>query len=606
MKLLSIVISLVACQATKPAGYFTAQINANDYLFLIVIPEIAGNLPKLKAALHDAYSRTSANITSADFEKLLARNKTTDPPVPGTPRKQIAIVTFGNIGKGKLKESMPCYDMLFSVERLFGWRVLPIYGSYELALADPRFRSLRGPFAQFSDFVLKKFTMMVQVVSKGGSRRFVASNEPDMIFVRADLEDEPSAILSLMFGIRREGLRLRPSSLVSRKEMSLCNAHLHSVLKRFNIGRVVLGHHTVDTRHAEPSVSNQCGSRLIHFNRSLASVLTIQLHPFSIDHHAWPGSRALPHSRSTFSADEFDAVIAIPDIHGDLEGFVKSLWLGYASVKGTLPFEAFNETVMNYVVNGTFVSIPWPGKTLLVLLGDLVDRGPKSVECIALALSVEKLFGIKRSALYGNHEIMTFHRGAHRYVHSEDALRGSARDVAFSTTSHLWRKMTENFSLVSIVNFPTSNVLFVHAAIDPAWLTDHANLLAMFEGSVGRKLNRFAQYSLAQAPDLSQALEEDESPIWSRVLETMDESDLCDSYLPKVQALFNFTRIFVGHCPQVSRSVRVRCNGQIYLADVAISRWMFADEGSPMALAIGGTSTLAHFWQKDGIRTESL
>jgi Calcineurin-like phosphoesterase len=94
-------------------------------------------------------------------------------------------------------------------------------------------------------------------------------------------------------------------------------------------------------------------------------------------------------------------IVAIGDVHGDLTDFVsilrqtglindKSIWIG--------------------------------GGTALVQVGDVVDRGPKSRECLDLLMGLERQARRQKGkviALLGNHEVMAM-IGDLRYVSPED------------------------------------------------------------------------------------------------------------------------------------------------------------------------------------------
>jgi hypothetical protein len=94
-------------------------------------------------------------------------------------------------------------------------------------------------------------------------------------------------------------------------------------------------------------------------------------------------------------------IVAIGDVHGDLTDFVsilrktglindKSSWIG--------------------------------GGTVLVQVGDVVDRGPKSRECLDLLMALERQARRQKGkviALLGNHEVMAM-MGDLRYVSPED------------------------------------------------------------------------------------------------------------------------------------------------------------------------------------------
>jgi len=94
-------------------------------------------------------------------------------------------------------------------------------------------------------------------------------------------------------------------------------------------------------------------------------------------------------------------VIAIADVHGDLPDFVAILQ-------------------QTGLMNG---SRQWTGgATVLVQLGDVVDRGPKSRECLDLLMELERQAPQQNGKvipLLGNHEVMTM-MGDLRYASAED------------------------------------------------------------------------------------------------------------------------------------------------------------------------------------------
>jgi Calcineurin-like phosphoesterase len=94
-------------------------------------------------------------------------------------------------------------------------------------------------------------------------------------------------------------------------------------------------------------------------------------------------------------------IIAIGDVHGDLPDFVAILQ---------------QVGLMNE-------SHQWSGgATLLVQVGDMVDRGPKSRECLDLLMELERQAPQQNGKvvpLLGNHEVMTM-MGDLRYASAED------------------------------------------------------------------------------------------------------------------------------------------------------------------------------------------
>src|SRR5215471_2624960 len=94
-------------------------------------------------------------------------------------------------------------------------------------------------------------------------------------------------------------------------------------------------------------------------------------------------------------------IIAIGDVHGDLSDFVAIL-------------QQVGLTNENRQWSG--------GTTVLVQVGDMVDRGPKSRECLDLLMDLERQAPQQNGKvipLLGNHEVMTM-MGDLRYASVED------------------------------------------------------------------------------------------------------------------------------------------------------------------------------------------
>jgi hypothetical protein len=89
-------------------------------------------------------------------------------------------------------------------------------------------------------------------------------------------------------------------------------------------------------------------------------------------------------------------------------------------------------------------------------------------------------------------------------------------------------------------------------------------------------------------PWLSLLMNNEQSPVWSRVLTNnqMDQRVLCDEILPHVLQQFGVGRLVLGHTPQYDHRMKSLCQGRIILADCAISKYMDDDEGQPAVLVM--------------------
>ena len=570
---------------SKFEGKFVATLDPDNFATVVLLPEIAGDKSKLLTTLHALYMKyvSTSSLSKFDFEKMLTDSvSTSNSESLSTELSKslpVALVTFGNVGKGLIADNIACYDMLFSVERALGWRVFPIYGFYEIALIDPKYSVFRGMFSGVATMILDRFSVAVHVFNRRRrAHALVPPNKSDMLLVNS-----LSGGFAHIFGKSR----FVPSLLLAPKDtMRICDSRLSKYLKEFRVARLVLS----DSSSSSSTVfSARCGSRLVNFST------TREAFPI-LPQTFWP----VPVTRSTSVFPVFTNIIVIPDIHGDIEGFITSLWLGYSAVASepiTLP--VFRAAILASQPLRTDAQ-----KVIFVQLGDLIDRGPSTKECIELALSISKLFpGWKSALLAGNHELLNFHQAADYYVHPKDELQGAARSAAFSIEGSLWSRLASKLVLAVIIG----RTLFVHASLDPVWLTTHASLVKELYPSseLLTSLNKFARYALLLAPDMSHVFEEDESPVWSRALENLPEEELCKTYFMKMSIALNIDRVVVGHNPQANRKVRSRCNGKVLLSDVRISKWM-STGGTPMAMHFKGEDIKAHYWDGSKITTDTL
>jgi hypothetical protein len=140
--------------------------------------------------------------------------------------------------------------------------------------------------------------------------------------------------------------------------------------------------------------------------------------------------------------DEFDKLVVIPDVHGDVANFMRAIWLGLREVdRFNVQFGNFAQTMAAAAFKGVFPETPLSSsRTLMVQIGDLVDRGPGSVKCLRIMWVVEGVTGWRVVYLYGNHELMSGFGNDKRYVNYKDVEAfGSmqARYKAFKTGSPL-------------------------------------------------------------------------------------------------------------------------------------------------------------------------
>jgi hypothetical protein len=306
-----------------------------------------------------------------------------------------------------------------------------------------------------------------------------------------------------------------------------------------------------------------------------------------------------------FSFDNFDRVIVIPDVHGDLEYLMASIVLGAQNSNyPDLTLESFEDLL----VNGGIAPEPLglPERTALVQLGDVTNRGPGSKQCFTVLSAIESIFGWHVIRLLGNHELMAFTGKDERYVHeSEYDFFGGPQYRAreFSIEGSLWSNIASTSLIMARFSgnsATASNTLFVHGGVGMDWIS--ALGLAT---SVG-VLNTLGQSAMKFPYLADRILGDIGSPLWTRDFDTESgDFDWCRSTLSSILTAFNVSRIVVGHSPLDEKRVQTRCDQRLVLTDVKLSRWM-NDGGQPIAVIISedGTVVEAHYGETEDMGEE--
>ena len=137
------------------------------------------------------------------------------------------------------------------------------------------------------------------------------------------------------------------------------------------------------------------------------------------EHNALSSSGLVPGPIETLGrleSKDYRKIVVIPDVHGDMNAFIEALFVGLKKVeqeRSAITLEEFSARITSAMKAlwfddktaklGQMITND-PG-VALVLLGDLMDRGPQSTECIMIMKCVGKLMGWTVRTLYGNHEL---------------------------------------------------------------------------------------------------------------------------------------------------------------------------------------------------------
>jgi len=284
-------------------------------------------------------------------------------------------------------------------------------------------------------------------------------------------------------------------------------------------------------------------------------------------------------------------VVAVGDVHGDLDRFVDVLTM--AGMVGDRQ--------------------EWTGgSATLVQAGDLVDRGSKSREVIELLMRLDreaKKAGGRVACSIGNHEAMRMH-GDLRYVaaaeyesyrskkseeerekryredlrqkgaEGNDARRadlsvgyrqnwekehplGQAELLkAYSPTGPMGKWILQQRAVLKL-----DESLFLHGGISPKYA----------EWSESRFNDRIHE-ELLKGRDLQgkdSVCEDTEGPLWWRGF-AQDSEETLATHVDQLLAKHKVQRIIVGHTPTEGKGVVSRLGGKIILADVGLSEYFGA------------------------------
>ena len=302
-------------------------------------------------------------------------------------------------------------------------------------------------------------------------------------------------------------------------------------------------------------------------------------------------------------ASTFRNVVVIPDIHGDKDSFMKSLWIAFRDVEQEyIELTDFTKHIHLFLGPSRAGRKPlsdFPAHTVMIQLGDVVDRGPDGLACLHILDVVEAALGWRLVRLYGNHEFMS-HRGrSGPYIHPQEDITfthffksSSARIDQFAAGSALWSRISASSLLMARINTGSretnsASALFVHGGVDLHWIDI---VLESYGLSVGKSsvdiLNELTFQTVSSGdPLLSiESFEARLSPIWTRDLAELNQRYVCLHLLPRVLKYFNVARLIVGHTPQHDREMKSLCRSRLILADAAMSQWMVGGPGNPAAL----------------------
>lgn len=234
-------------------------------------------------------------------------------------------------------------------------------------------------------------------------------------------------------------------------------------------------------------------------------------------------------AESSFELHTDQKVVAIGDIHGDLHALLTILIA-----------DSIIDTQGNWIA----------GDSHLVLVGDLIDRGPHSKQVMDFVMSLEnkaKDAGGFVHALLGNHEFLVT-MGALKYIHENDITaygvdRGKNQMLplinAFQGNSTYAQWFRSRKVMIRI-----GDTLFVHGGLDD-WVYDYSI------SQINQGLNHWIQYIqgvAANAPKYStRFLIEGDGPLWNRRFGVESEDAHSESDVQSFLNHYEVKRVVVGH-----------------------------------------------------------
>lgn len=269
-------------------------------------------------------------------------------------------------------------------------------------------------------------------------------------------------------------------------------------------------------------------------------------------------------SAATKDLVEVHRIVAIGDIHGDADNFLKILRLadviedykgGAADVLRSPPLWKFSAAPNASVTT----------RTTLVQMGDIVDRGEQDFESLNIAIALQKQ--VRQTAtldkvvlLIGNHELLNL-QGQYHYVHKEHYGGFMSRPLrvdAMNPNGAFGKYIIDNFKAAYL----DEDTLFVHAGIEADMAISDVDTL-----------NSEVQQAL-RARNHRHAYLRSNGPLWTRKMIMDSVIDRCEEVEDILQRV-GAARVVVGHTPQRSGKIEQYCGGRVIAADVGISRWMY-------------------------------
>jgi len=264
---------------------------------------------------------------------------------------------------------------------------------------------------------------------------------------------------------------------------------------------------------------------------------------------------------------EHPRIVSVADLHGDIEKTKKVL----------LAASVIDE------------SEAWIAgeSTTLVQTGDMVDRGPNSLEVVQFFRDLSRrasLAGGRVVNLLGNHEIMLLD-GSTYFVNKDELKRHGGR-------RNFWNHFASGSDLGDFLRaLPVAAILdrtlFAHAGVEPSLVSSASTIDEInSHAHTGMRKPRI-QRNKAE----SDVLNSNSGPVWTRAYNKnnfrFDDPTVSCRALSETLDVLNVDRMVIGHNVQRRLVPQVQCGGRLLLMDVGMSKEMY--DADPVALEIRRT-----------------
>jgi hypothetical protein len=469
-----------------------------------------------------------------------------------------------------------------------------------------------------------------------------------------------------LFGMNRDAKsedKGKPKSFLWTRKMARGDCRdLDSLLEFFNVNRIVVGH----TMRQDRKIGRMCDDRLIvvdvgmsrwrtnersspqptcmimktrvsdfmlesitgYYERATEEIDIIYKAPATFHHFKMPLASLSSDVPSLPSGEistlHYDRIVIIPDTHGDLDAAIKSVYMAHKTLTDPRhwSFKEFKRRILRAIKQLNSGRMNFPNKEsriLLIQMGDLVDRGPYSRECIDLFEVLPSILGWRVLKLYGNHDMLNLNGNPVGEVSpAELELLGMSFEerrqlfrpegVYYERYTHSYLGMIRLTGSAGLESQSGSNTLFVHAGFDIEWWKEVALKSEPFEELSGvqmsleyinllnQKLRDFVRseqytdkfksdfFDNPFANEVSGLMET--SFLWTRSVPdaAATDEDLARrglqpnskhcSQVDAVLEFFHVSQIIVGHTPQENGRVKHICGAKFIITDVGMSKWM--------------------------------